>query len=269
MIGLQYFGKINMQAKCLAIANRKGGCGKTSAATSLAAELGSTNKRILVVDCDEQCSISQRMLAEPLETGDFTLYDVLFNKAPVGEAIFQAARQFPNCFILPSSSKLKPDDHAFNSSLSRETLIKRVVDLARKNFDLIILDSPPAMSVITTAVLTAADYFLVPLGFDISSLEGVEPILSEVRRIEAAGLGKPKYLGAFCTQYGQTRYLATRDFDQIAAEVSGLLEKFHIPASSNWKQAEMRNTTLQTLRTHPISKSYQKLTKYISKEISL
>lgn len=260
-----------MQAKCLAIANRKGGCGKTSAATSLATEIGSEEKRVLVIDCDEQCSISQRMLAEPLEmeNGDFTLYDVLFNEAPIGEAIFQAAKQFPNCFILPSSSKLKPDDHAFNSALSRETLIKRVVDVTRKNFDLIILDSPPAMSIITTAVLTAADYFLVPLGFDISSLEGVEPVLREAKKIEAAKLGKPKYLGAFCTQYGQSRLLATKDFDQIATEVSGLMDKFHIPASSNWKQAEMRNTTLQNNRSHPISKGYQKLSKYISKEINL
>ncbi len=258
-----------MQAKCLAIANRKGGCGKTSAATSLATEIGSEGKRVLVIDCDEQCSISQRMLADPLEKGEFTLYDVLFNKAPMGEAIFQAAKQFPNCYIMPSSPRLKPDDHSFNSALSRETLIKRVVDAARKNFDLIILDSPPAMSIITTAVLTAADYFLIPLGFDISSLEGVEPVLNEAKKIEAAKLGKPKYLGAFCTQYGQSRLLATKDFDQLAAEVSGLLDKFHIPASSNWKQAEMRNTTLQDSRSHPISKGYQKLTKYIAKEIHL
>src|SRR3989338_9085513 len=114
-----------MQAKSLAIANRKGGCGKTSAATSLATEIGSEGKRVLVIDCDEQCSISQRMLAEPLEKGEYTLYDVLFNNAPVGEAIFQAAKQFPNCYIMPSSPNLKPADHAFNSALSRETLIKR------------------------------------------------------------------------------------------------------------------------------------------------
>jgi chromosome partitioning protein len=258
-----------MQAKSLAIANRKGGCGKTSAATSLATELGSDGKRVLVIDCDEQCSISQRMLAAPLGKGQFTLYDVLFNNARIEDAIFQAAKQFPNCYIMPSSPKLKPADHAFNSALSRETLIKRVVDQARKNFDLIILDSPPAMSLITTAVLTASDYFLVPLGFDISSLEGVEPVITEAKKIESAKLGKPKYLGAFCTQYGQSRLLATKDFDKIAAEILGLLDKFHIPASSNWKQAEMRNTTLQTSRSHPISKGYQKLTKYITKEISL
>lgn len=258
-----------MQAKCLAIANRKGGCGKTSAATSLATEIGSEGKRILVIDCDEQCSISQRMLSNPLEKGDHTLYDVLFHSAPIGEAIYQAAKQYPNCYILPSSPKLKPDDHAFNSAISRETLIKRVVDVARKSFDLILLDAPPAMSIITTAVLTAADYFIIPLGFDISSLEGVAPILKEVKKIESAKLAKPKYLGAFCTQYGQSRYLATKDFDQIATEISGLLGKYHIPASSNWKQAEMRNTTLQGHRSHPISKGYQRLTKYIAKEINL
>lgn len=258
-----------MQAKSLAIANRKGGCGKTTAATSLATEIGSSGKKVLVIDCDEQCSISQRMLAEPLAKGEYTLYEVLFNKAPIGEAIFQAAKQFPNCYIMPSSPKLKPDDHAFNSAISRETLIKRVVDSIRKNFDLIILDSPPAMSLITTAVLTAADYFIIPLGFDISSLEGVEPVLNEAKKIEAAKIGKPKYLGAFCTQYGQSRLLATKDFDQIAAEISGLLREYHIPASANWKQAEMRNTTLQPLRRHPISKGYQKLTKYLSKEIRI
>ncbi len=258
-----------MPAKCLAITNRKGGCGKTSVTASLCAELGRSGKRVLVIDCDEQCSISEKMLPEPLGDGDPTLYEVMLKGATIGKAIYEASKQFPNAYIMPSSPQLKPDDHALNSAISRETLLKRVVDTIRSKFDVILLDSPPALSIITVAILTAADAYIVPLGFDRSSLEGVEPVKEEVRKIEGAKLAHPKYLGAFCTQYGQSRYLATRDFDKIAAGVKGILSNYHIPISSQWKQAEMRNKTLQDDRSHPIAIGYQKLAKYISKELGI
>lgn len=255
-----------MHAKIIAIAHRKGGCGKTASVTSLAAEFGLQGKRTLVIDADEQCTSGQRMLAHGLQSQDKTLYDVLFNEASLGSAIYEASDQYQNCFIMPTSRKFKSEDPLFASAISKETLIKRVVENLRENFDIIIIDGPAGLNNILTTVLVAADYFLIPLGFDISSLENVEFVLNEVKKIEKAGIGKPKYLGAFCTQYGQDRHLSTKDFDKIAMNVSGVLKHQHVPFANAWKRAEMRSTTLQNLRKNPVSIGYQNLVKYLTKE---
>lgn len=256
-----------MIGKSIALPSRKGGSGKTAATTSLADEFGRRGKKVIVLDCDQQCSVSERLLEEQIKEDDPTLYDVMVNGANIGKAIYKAGEEYKNCFVMPGSPDLRPDDPKFNNEISKETLIKRIVQPLKNSFDIILLDAPPALSVITVAVLAASDFYLIPLGFDRTSLEGIEPIHEACKKIRKAGIGVPKYLGSFCTQYGQKRLRATRDFDHIAETVEGMLSQLHIPGSSNWTQAEMRNTTLQSDRAHPVSVGYQKLTKYIAKEI--
>ena len=257
-----------MNGTSIALPSRKGGSGKTAATTSLADEFGRRKKKVIVLDCDQQCSVSERLLKGQLKPDDPTLYDVMVNGANIGDAIYEAGESYHNCYIMPGSPALKPDDPKFNNEISKETLIKRIVDPLRNNFDIILIDAPPALSVITVAVLAACDFYLIPLGFDRTSLEGITPIHKACEKIKKAAIGSPKYLGAFCTQYGQKRLRATKDFDHLAETIEGMLNELHIPGSSNWTQAEMRNTTLQSERTHPVSIGYQKLTKYITKEIN-
>ena len=258
-----------MPGHSISFPSRKGGSGKSGATASVAEELGRKKLKVLVCDCDESHSTSNRMLAGSLSEGDPTIYDVMVNGAKIGDAIYPASKKYPNCYVMPGSSDLTPEDPKFSRKLSKETLIKRIVNAVRPQFDLVLLDPPPGLSTITLSVLAASDFYLIPMGFDRSSLEGVAYVKAACKRVQDDGIGNPKFLGAFCTQYGQPRHNATKDFDKIASKVEGVLHKLHIPKSSHWTQAEMRSATMQSKRNHPISIGYQKLTKYIAKEIRL
>lgn len=165
--------------RILAIANQKGGVGKTTTAINLAAALAALERRVLLVDCDPQGNATRGLGSDG---GPPHLYHVLTGEATMEEAV--GASGFPHLDLLPSGRDLVGVEVEFVGLEGWEDRLKRALEGVRGNYDTILLDCPPSLGHLTVSALTAADGVLVPLQCEYFALEGVSALMSTVQRIQ-------------------------------------------------------------------------------------
>src|SRR4051794_3678599 len=164
----------------LAIANQKGGVGKTTTAINLGAGLGALERRVLLVDCDPQGNATRGLgnrAAAP------HLYHVLVGEAPLSEAIRPSG--FPNLDLVGSARDLVGVEVEFVGQRGWEGVLKGVLAGVADRYDTILLDCPPSLGHLTVSALTAADGILVPLQCEYFALEGISELLATVKRVQA------------------------------------------------------------------------------------
>ena len=155
--------------KIIAIANQKGGVGKTTTAINLAAALAVLDKKILLVDSDPQANASTGVGVNPSEQ-EYTIYDCLISGIAPHEAIVQT--DTPNLSVLCSSIDLVGAEIELVTKMRREYYLKKMLDKVRDDFDYIFIDCLPSLGLVTINALTAADSVIVPLQCEYFSLEG-------------------------------------------------------------------------------------------------
>ncbi len=165
-------------ARILAIANQKGGVGKTTTAVNLAASLAAAEQRILLVDGDPQGNASSGIGIER-EAIRETTYDVLLDPARIETAIVPAV-QFQHLDVLPATPDLAGAEVELVGEEDRERAMRRGLDRVRDRYDYILIDCPPSLGLITVNMLAAADAVVIPLQCEYYALEGISQLLSTI-----------------------------------------------------------------------------------------
>lgn len=166
-------------AKVIAIANQKGGVGKTTTAINLSAAIGELGKKVLLVDVDPQANATSGLGVQEYEK---STYDVLANEESIGDVIIKT--DFKNLWICPSSEELAGAEIELVSMDNREFVLKNALDSVRGDYDYIFLDCPPSLGLVTLNCLTATDTVLIPIQCEYYALEGVGLLTNNIKRIK-------------------------------------------------------------------------------------
>jgi chromosome partitioning protein len=194
----------------LAIANQKGGVGKTTTAINLGAALAALERRILLIDCDPQGNATR---GQGVEAESPTLYHVLVGETPIQEAVRPTA--LPNLEVIPANRELVGVEVEFVGLEGWEQRLAGCVQEVEGSYDMILLDCPPSLGHLTVSALVAADGVLVPLQCEYFALEGISELLRTIRRIQTTVNPRLRVDGILLTMYDERTNLA-RD---VAREV--------------------------------------------------
>ncbi len=197
-------------SRVIAIANQKGGVGKTTTAINLGASLAVAEHRTLIVDMDPQANATSGLGAS--REGP-TIYDTLVRGVPVGECV-QSGVSVPFLDLIPSTRDLVGAEIELVSAGSRELVLRRVLESIRDDYDFVLIDCPPSLGLLTLNTLTAADSVMIPIQCEFYALEGLSQLLNTVRLVQRALNPTLEIEGVLLTMYDNRLKLSK----QVAAE---------------------------------------------------
>ncbi len=169
-------------SRVIAIANQKGGVGKTTTAINLGASLAVAEKRTLVVDIDPQGNATSGLGIEQGESLP-TIYDVLLGDRSAKEAVMSEVH-FPFLDLIPSTRDLVGAEIELVQAPQRERILRNALEPLRQSYDYILVDCPPSLGLLTLNTLTAADSVLIPIQCEFYALEGLSQLLNTVRLVQ-------------------------------------------------------------------------------------
>ena len=199
-------------ATIIAVCNQKGGVGKTTTALNLAAALAQRGKRTLLIDTDPQGNSSVSFL-NPADIQE-SLYDVLSDHRTPFEVIIRPTST-PNLSIVPSRISLAKLEQVLVGQFDGPFRLKDALTPVRSNFDFVIIDTPPALGILTVNALVAATHLLVPIQATYFALEGTDDLLETLERVRARPNPDLQLLGVVITMYDPRTNIARDCYNQI------------------------------------------------------
>lgn len=169
-------------SRIIAIANQKGGVGKTTTAINLGACLAVAEKRTLVIDTDPQGNATSGLGIDKDEL-EKSIYDVLIEEAPV-EGVVVHKVHFPYLDVVPATRDLVGAEVELVNRRNRETILRRAIDAVRDQYDFILIDCPPSLGLLTLNTLAASDSVLIPIQCEFYALEGLSQLLNTVTIVQ-------------------------------------------------------------------------------------
>ncbi|MFO8069211.1 MAG: AAA family ATPase [Alkalibacterium sp.] len=165
----------------IAVANQKGGVGKTTTTVNLGASLAYNGKKVLLIDMDAQGNATSGLGIKKGEV-DRDIYDVLINEEPLKDVVLSSSRD--NLSIVPATIQLAGAEVELTSLMARETRLKRAVETVKDDYDYILIDCPPSLGHLTINAFTASDSVLIPVQCEYYALEGLSQLLNTVRLVQ-------------------------------------------------------------------------------------
>lgn len=216
------FRRILKMGKIIALANQKGGVGKTTTTINLGASLATLEKSVLIVDADPQANASSGLGVDIKEV-DCSLYECIINKADVRDAIYTT--DITGLDIIPSHIDLVGAEIEMLNLDNREKVIKTILDPIRDDYDYILIDCSPSLGLITVNALTASDSVIIPVQCEYFALEGISKLLNTIKIIKSKLNPKLEIEGFLLTMYDSRLRLANQIYDEVKRHFQELVFK--------------------------------------------
>ena len=206
--------------RIIAIANQKGGVGKTTTAINLAASLASLEKKVLLVDTDPQANASSGLGFDPREVGH-TVYECLCVGLPAQEAIVHA--QIDGLDLIPSHRDLAGADLELVETERREFILNEVLRSVANNYDYVLIDCSPSLGLITVNSLVAADSVIIPVQCEYFALEGISKLLNTIKLVKTRLNPRLEIEGFLMTMYDSRTRLNNQVYEEVKGHFQNLV----------------------------------------------
>ena len=221
-------------ARVIAIANQKGGVGKTTTTVNLSACLAVKGQRVLTIDIDPQGNTTSGLGIDKAEVRS-SIYDVVINDMPLAETAIPTSIE--TLFLSPSNIHLAGAEVELVSVISREMRLKSAIEEIKEQYDFILIDCPPSLGLLTVNALTAADTILVPIQCEYYALEGLSQLMNTVRIVQKHLNPGLKVEGVVLTMFDARTNLSLQVVDEVKKYFGNQVYRTIIPRNVRLSEA--------------------------------
>ncbi len=220
--------------KTIAIANQKGGVGKTTTAINLAASLATNKKRVLLIDADPQANATSGLGVDPKQLSA-SIYECLVDDYPMHSAAVNTCVEHLD--IIGSRIDLVGAELELVSKADRENVLRRSIDDVKRQYDYVLIDCSPSLGLITVNALTAADSVIIPVQAEYFALEGISKLLNTVRIIKSKLNPGLQIEGFLLTMYDARLRLANQIYEELKSHFGDMVFNTVIPRNIRLSEA--------------------------------